>query len=129
MTERNPVVPTPTWIDRAIESAIARGEFDDLAGAGKPLPPHTGDENWWVRDKLRREGVSFLPRGLQVRREIERQLDAVLALDSEESVRARIDVLNADIASANARVIDGPSVDLAPIDPDRVVERWRAARE
>jgi hypothetical protein len=42
------------------------GEFDNLPGAGKPLPganrPH--DEQWWIKDYLRREKLtteSMLP--------------------------------------------------------------------
>ena len=64
MTERKPFgVSWETWIDRQIREGMERGEFDGLPGHGKPIQdvdrPH--DELWWVRDKLRREGVSYLP--------------------------------------------------------------------
>ena len=46
------------FVERIIEEAIARGEFDDLPGEGKPLP--TGDDGpgWWIRayvERMRRE--------------------------------------------------------------------------
>ena len=45
--------------ERQIREGIERGEFDALPGAGKPLEgvdgPH--DELWWVKAKMRREGL------------------------------------------------------------------------
>ena len=39
MTKRKPSGTSfETWIDRQIREAEERGAFDDLAGAGKPLP-------------------------------------------------------------------------------------------
>ena len=71
MPERKPPgVRFETWIERQIRRAGERGEFDQLPGAGRPLPdldrPH--DEMWWVKQKLRREGVSYLPPSLALRR-------------------------------------------------------------
>jgi hypothetical protein len=51
--------------DDKIRAAIARGEFDHLPGLGQPLDFEDFDDpNWWLRRKLREEGVrpqSFLP--------------------------------------------------------------------
>jgi hypothetical protein len=43
-------------VDRLIREATARGEFEDLAGSGKPLPGAgtPDDELWWVRAWLAR---------------------------------------------------------------------------
>jgi hypothetical protein len=46
------------FVERIIEEAIARGEFDNLSGEGQPLP--TGDDGpgWWIRryvERMRRE--------------------------------------------------------------------------
>ncbi len=39
MTERKPPgVSFETWIDKQIREAADRGEFDNLPGAGKPIP-------------------------------------------------------------------------------------------
>ncbi len=46
-------------LDRQIRAAQERGEFDDLPGAGKPLPsdsvPYRPD--WWLNQVVEREGV------------------------------------------------------------------------
>ena len=42
--------------ERAIREAIEAGEFDDLAGAGKPIPGagQKDDDLWWVRGWVER---------------------------------------------------------------------------
>jgi hypothetical protein len=44
--------PYETLPERLIREAIESGEFDDLPGAGKPLPGAGApdDELWWVRE-------------------------------------------------------------------------------
>ena len=52
------------WVERLIEEAIARGDFDDLPGEGKPLPPGDDGPGWWVRkyvERMRREEQRLLP--------------------------------------------------------------------
>ena len=46
-------------VDRQIREAQERGEFDNLPGAGKPIPGIGGnyDENWWLKELLRREDI------------------------------------------------------------------------
>jgi hypothetical protein len=48
-------------VERRIQEAIARGEFDDLPGAGKPIPDldEPVDELWWVRRWMKREGIDL----------------------------------------------------------------------
>ena len=47
-------------VERRIREAIEQGEFDDLPGAGKPLPdagkPY--DELWWVKAWLKRNDLA-----------------------------------------------------------------------
>ncbi len=52
--------PMESWVDRTIREAIERGEFDDLPGAGKPLPvlAEPYEPNWWVRRWMEREGIT-----------------------------------------------------------------------
>ena len=78
MIERRPTLSDwESSVERQIREGIERGEFDNLPGAGKPLEgldgPH--DEEWWVKQKLRREQVSGLPPALAVRKELEVALD------------------------------------------------------
>ena len=78
MTERKPPdLSFTSWIDRQINEAAERGAFDNLPGAGKPLPKRTQADaaQAWLRDYLRREGVSadeLLPTPLRLRKETER---------------------------------------------------------
>ncbi|AXB43128.1 DUF1992 domain-containing protein [Amycolatopsis albispora] len=134
MTERKPTgADWERWVDRQIREAQERGEFDDLPGAGKPLPGlhRPRDEQWWLRDYLRREGVSadpLLPESLRLRKELERLPDRVRGLRGEKAVREHVAELNAQI-EAWLRMPVGPYVPIGPADADEVVEAWRAARE
>jgi hypothetical protein len=49
----------PHVVERLIQQAQERGDFDGLPGLGKPIPdldaPH--DEHWWVRRWVAREDL------------------------------------------------------------------------
>jgi hypothetical protein len=129
MTERKPHgVTFETWIDRQVREGMERGEFDDLPGAGKPIPgidkPH--DEMWWVKDKLRRENVSVLPPTLALRKEAEDALNAAGNAGSELLAARIVSDINEKIRRANSRPIDGPPLNLAPFDVERIVAKWRS---
>ncbi|MEQ7009731.1 DUF1992 domain-containing protein [Actinopolymorpha sp. B17G11] len=133
MTERKPPgISFESWVDKQINDAVARGEFDNLPGAGKPIAdldkPY--DEVWVLRH-LRKEGVStedLLPTPLQLRKEIERLPDTVRELRSEQDVRAVVDELNHRITRW-LRAPSGPRVPVVPVKADAVVGQWRADRE
>ena len=78
-----------TWVERQIREAQERGEFDDLPGAGQPLPGLTGqyDELWWVKRVAEREHLSLLPPTLALRKEAEELLDDLPSITSEETLR------------------------------------------
>lgn len=131
VTQRKPAgVPWESWIDQQIREATERGEFNDLPGKGKPLPgldrPH--DDLWWVKDKLRRENLSYLPPTLAVRREVEEARDLIATAPSEEAVRTIVAKINARIRAVNSRATKGPPSRLVPLNVDREVERWRRER-
>ena len=74
MTDRKPPgVAWQSWVDRQIHDAEQRGDFDNLPGKGKPLADVDAplDDLWWVKRKLKEEGLSFLPPALAIRREVE----------------------------------------------------------
>jgi hypothetical protein len=130
-TRKPPGTSWETWIDRQIREAAERGVFEDLPGTGKPIAnldkPH--DENWWIRQKLRREDLSYLPPSLALKKEAESALGAALSAKSEIEVREIIEHINAKIIRANRLGIDGPSVVLVPIDIERVLRdrlEWQA---
>ena len=131
MTERKPYGTSwESWIDSQICVAREQGAFDNLPGAGKPLPDHGQDYDpmWWVRKLAEREQVSLMPPSLELLRKVERELAAIDRLADEATVRRRIEALNVEIGRLNATVVEGPPTRLAKLDVDQVVARWRRAR-
>ena len=131
MTKRKPAaLRWESWIDKQIREAEERGEFDNLPGAGQPIPDldQPSDELRWVKDKLRREGLSYLPPSVALRKEAHDTLEAVSRARSEAEVRELIADLNDKIREANRTGIRGPSLMLMPLDIDRVVREWREER-
>jgi hypothetical protein len=131
MTERKPPdLSFTSWIDRQINEAAERGAFDNLPGAGKPLPKRTDEDaaQAWLRDYLRREGVSadeMLPTPLKLRKEIEQLTAAVEDLPSEQEVRDVAADLNRRIIEWR-RIPAGPPLFLPLVDQDTLVSGWRA---
>src|ERR1700722_16375050 len=132
MTERKPPEITfASWIDQQINEAAERGAFDNLPGAGKPLPRRgeAADGQAWLRNYLRREGVSaeeLLPVPLRLRKEVERLTGTVQDLRSEREVRDVVAELNQRIRQWR-RIPVGPPVFLSLVDEEEMVARWRDA--
>jgi hypothetical protein len=119
-------------IDRLIREAQERGEFDNLPGTGRPLPGHGEeyDEEWWIKDLVRREKITgALPASLMLRKEVEDLMHVVATKRTDSAVRAVVSDLNERIARAQRSHIDGPPVFLTTIDADEVVRQWREARD
>jgi len=114
--------------ERRIREAQAEGQFDSLPGFGKPIPNLDGpdDENWWIKSKLRQEGLVILPPILEARRDIERTLEAVQSTHSQHQVRLAIRQLNERIRAAHFSPMEGPAEGVRPVDVEAVVERWRS---
>ncbi|MPV38487.1 DnaJ family domain-containing protein [Georgenia subflava] len=133
MTERRPAdLPVGNWVDQLVRQAQERGEFDNLPGAGKPLPDVDGphDENWWIRRKLADEGLpadALLPPALQLRKEVAALPETVRDLPSEDAVRETVREVNQRVA-AWIRTPSGPVVPVGPADVETVVRGWRAGR-
>jgi len=131
VTKRKPGgVPWESWIDRQIREAEERGEFDNLPGAGEPIPDldKPFDELWWVKNKLRREGLSYMPPSVALRKEAHDALEAAVRAESETEVRRLIADINRKIREANRKGIRGPSLMLVPFDAEAVVRQWRKQR-
>ncbi len=133
MTERKPPGMTfGSWIDQQISEAAERGAFDNLPGAGKPLPRRddfAGDA--WVADWVRRSGGSpsdCLPAPLRLRRESEQLAATVAELRSEQEVRDRVTELN-DRIKAHRRLPEGPPVFVPLVEAESMLGRWRAAHQ
>ncbi len=133
MSERKPAgMSFTSWIDQQIQEATERGAFDNLPGAGKPLP-NRGDEDAaqaWLRDYLRREGVpaeDALPTPLKLRKERERLAETVQDLPSEQAVREVVRELNHRIAGWR-RFPHGPPIFVPLVDAEEMVSRWQAGQ-
>ncbi|NLW99280.1 MAG: DUF1992 domain-containing protein [Actinomycetales bacterium] len=125
-----PVYETPA--DRAIREAMERGEFDDLPGSGKPLPP-LGDPNdplWWVRGLADREQLDFtgaLPPAIALRKEAAGFPESLLDLRSEESVRTVLEDFNTRVRRDRLRLPEPglPQVLAPTVDVEALVAKWR----
>ena len=133
MTQRKPPGTSwESWIEAQIRVAQEQGAFDNLPGAGKPLPnmDQEYDPLWWVEQLAEREqlSLSLLPPSLELLRKVERELATIEKLPDEATVRRRIAALNVEIARVNATVVEGPPTRLGKLDIDQVVARWRRTR-
>ncbi len=127
---RRPGESYRSFVERVICEAQAKGDFERLERAGRPLPfvdkPH--DPLWWWKSKLAREKLSLLPESLAVHREAEAVLEGLEALGSEAQVRERLEELNARVRKVNRTPTAGPATSLGPVDVEAVVRRWSEAR-
>ena len=131
MTERKPAGKSwETWIEDLIHNAQEAGDFDNLEGAGKPIPGITDpyDPDWWVKKLLQREKLTVLPPALELLRKVEVGLVALWGMSREADVRVRVATLNSEITKVNSRVAEGPPTRLAPLDVDEIVGEWHARR-
>jgi len=128
-----PGVSFETWVDGQIRRAQEDGAFENLAGAGKPLPRRHSEQSSyeWALEWARKENVDpigMLPPGLALRRE-KQDLPGVLArLPSESAVRAVVEDLNARVDAYWRAPADGPQVPVGKVDVEEAVAWWRAER-
>ena len=119
------------YVDLQIQQAMARGDFDNLPGAGKPIrglgTQH--DPDWWVRQLVEREKITgVLPPALQLRKD-----DAELAgrlddLHTEAEVRDELEEFNARVIKARYTPVDGPPLITQTRDVEAEVSAWRTRR-
>ncbi len=119
------------WVDMQVRRAMERGDFDNLPGAGKPIPgfdrPH--DPNWWVKQLIEREQITgVLPPALALRKE-DAELDA--RLDRERTaaaVQRTVEDFNRRVVEARRQLLGGPPVITPTRDIDAEVAAWRERR-
>ena len=135
MTERKPPgMSFESWVDSQISRGIARGDFERLPGAGKPILGLDREETAydWAVAKARREGVdtaAMLPPGLALRRERDQLPARAARLTAEEDVRALAEDYNLRVEAFWRRPQESrwaPVPGLA--DVEALVAGWRLAR-
>jgi hypothetical protein len=130
MTERKPSgMSFTSWIDQQIQEAEERGAFDNLPGAGQPLPNRgeADDGLAWLRDKLHQEGVptdELLPTPLKLRSQRERLAESVPGFRSEHEIRDAVAELNHRIMEWR-RLPLGPPIFVPLVNEEEMLERWR----
>ena len=134
MTERKPPgMSFETWVDSQIARAREDGAFDDLDGAGKPLPRRAREQSSyeWALEWAKREEadvVGMLPSGLALRKEREELPALVARQTSEDAVRALVETHNARVDQYYRRPVEGVWVPVGMADVDEVVAGWRRDR-
>ena len=122
---------TAQFVEISIQQAMRGGDFENLPGAGKPIPHLTEvhDPDWWIRQKIQREQITGLgPPALTLRNE-DAALDARLdATGSERTARELIDDFNTRVIHARRQLQGGPPVVTPTRDMNAEVSRWRKRR-
>lgn len=113
-----------------IQAAQQEGKFQSLPGFGKPIPgiDNVHDEQWWIREKLRREQLELLPPALAIAREVERFWLALDRLATEQAVRDAVDEMNQKIRAAHYSSAPGPPNRTMPLVIEDVLSRWQRTR-
>ena len=130
MTERKPPrLSWESWTEKQIEDGRRAGLFEGLDGQGKPIPGLDGnrDEDWWVKSKLRREGIDYLPPTIAIRGERDAAVAAALDAADESELRRLIEQLNDRIRYVNSHTVAGPPSTVWVVAVEPILERWRAA--
>ena len=120
------------WVDLQVQRAIERGEFDNLPGAGKPIPDldTTHDPDWWLKRFIERERITgVLPAALALRVEDTKLNDVLDSESSERRVREQLEDFNARIVSARRQLQGGPPVITPTRDVEAEVAAWRQRRQ
>lgn len=115
----------------AVSQAMRRGEFDNLPGAGKPLPNLSAvhDPNWWIKRKIERENLTGLgPPALTLRTENSQLDERIASAPSEEALRDMLTDFNRRVIEARRQLQGGPPVVTPTRDIDAEVARWNELR-
>jgi len=112
-------------IDKQIREAQERGDFDNLPGQGRPLPPESWDEEWGLAYHILRQAGETLP-WISLGRDIEAAQEKLRALLRDaatipcaERGRARERYLR------EAAALDKLLQEYAFVVPSRQLERGR----
>ncbi len=94
-----------SWADEVIRQAMARGDFDHLSLAGKPIPGLTRhDPDWWLRSFIEREHITGVGPEAFLLRHDDAELDGHI---DEEHTEAGVREL---VEEFNGRVVEAPPV-------------------
>ena len=86
-------------VEKQIQDAIERGEFDNLPGSGKPLRlRYPDDPDWFAKSLIEREQITgILSPAMALRKERRELPDLIDTLSDEADVRAVLEDFNARV--------------------------------
>ncbi|WP_150957952.1 DUF1992 domain-containing protein [Microbacterium testaceum] len=119
------------FVETSIQQAIRRGEFDNLPGAGKPLPDlgTSHDPDWWIRRKIETEQLTGLgPPALTLRVEHAEMAERLDAIAREPDVREAVEDFNRRVIEARRQLQGGPPVVTPTVDVEAEVTAWLERR-
>jgi hypothetical protein len=123
--------PARQSVEEKIRAAQARGEFDNLPGAGKPLNlGDVSDPDWWVKSLVRREKIDasvLVHPTIALRREAETFPRSLTDLKTEDQVRAVLEDFNERVRAEWRRPAVGPSLPVVArqVAVEPIVAAWR----
>ncbi|NOX29148.1 MAG: DUF1992 domain-containing protein [Actinobacteria bacterium] len=111
--------------DRRIAAARKAGLFDNLPGAGKPIPDldRQRPEGWWATRLVKRERSIIKAETLD--RQVKAAMPRLWRLGSEAEVREQVEQLNKRIDAYNQTTTWKP---YSRLDASSVVTRWMRVR-
>jgi len=117
----------------AIQQSMRRGDFENLPGAGKPLPgigtDARHDPDWWMRRKIEREQLRGIGPAAYTLRTEDAGLDERLdALHRPDEVRAAVEDFNARVIEARRQLLGGPPVVTQLRDVETELAAWEQRR-
>ncbi|MDN4173418.1 DUF1992 domain-containing protein [Nocardioides sp. SOB77] len=119
-----------SWVDQQVRVAMAKGDFDDLPGTGKPIKDlgTEHDPDWWLKRLVEREQITVLPPSVALRKE-DAELDARLdTIAFEGDVRREVEEFNERVIRARYSLSPGPPLITMPRDVDATLAAWRDRR-
>lgn len=128
MTERKPGGESfESWVEHQIREAQERGAFDNLAGAGKPIPRDSAldGDDWWIRRKMASEGLKYPNRAADLKERIARACQDACSAPTDAEARVIVARMNGEIHSFRAAPPPGPPMILRLIDIDDILARRR----
>jgi Domain of unknown function (DUF1992) len=110
-------------VERQIEDAMGRGEFDRLSGMGRPIPGIDGDDqpDWWARKKIERERA--LQAALDAASAVQRAIPCLWALTDPAEVSDEVRRLNRLLEQACGDLPESQHPEM--LDLCAVLEDWR----
>lgn len=123
-------------IEGAIADGIARGEFDNLPGAGKPLDlGDPNDPDWWIKKFAEREKLDMaeaLPPTAKLRKESLEFYDHVGHFASIAEVREAVRDVNERIEAdrrAGVKRVETFPLAAPDVDEARAIHAWYSAQK